>query len=250
MVLYFSGTGNSRYVAKRICEKVGDTLIDINERIKNDDIEPVQTGENIVVVVPTYAWRIPDVVKDWLTRTLFIGAKRVWFVMTCGDSIGNADKFNRKLCKIKGFEYMGTAKIRMPENYIAMYDAPEAAKARHIVEKAEPIIESAIDSIIAKKPFPDSQITLNDRFLSGIVNTAFYMTSIKPKKFTADSKCISCGKCSILCPLNNIRIENGKPVWGNNCTHCMACICYCPTEAIEYGKISAGKVRYNFESLK
>ena len=36
------------------------------------------------------------------------------------------------------------------------------------------------------------------------------------------------------CPLNNIRLENGKPVWGKHCTHCMACICDCPKEAIEY----------------
>ena len=52
------------------------------------------------------------------------------------------------------------------------------------------------------------------------------------------------------CPLNNIRLENGKPVWGKNCTHCMACICYCPKEAIEYGKKSKGKPRYHFEALE
>ena len=51
-------------------------------------------------------------------------------------------------------------------------------------------------------------------------------------------------------PLNNIRLENGKPVWGKHCTHCMACICYCPKEAIEYGKKSKGKPRYHFEALE
>lgn len=50
--------------------------------------------------------------------------------------------------------------------------------------------------------------------------------------------------------LNNIRLENGKPVWGKNCTHCMACICYCPKEAIEYGEKSKGKPRYHFEALE
>ena len=53
-----------------------------------------------------------------------------------------------------------------------------------------------------------------------------------------------------VCPLNNIRLENGKPVWGKNCTHCMACICYCPKEAIEYGQKSKGKPRYHFEALE
>ena len=50
--------------------------------------------------------------------------------------------------------------------------------------------------------------------------------------------------------MNNIRLENGKPVWGKNCTHCMACICYCPKEAIEYGKKSKGKPRHHFEALE
>jgi len=46
------------------------------------------------------------------------------------------------------------------------------------------------------------------------------------------------------CPLNNIRLNDSKPVWSKNCTHCMACICGCPSEAIEYGKRSRGKPRY------
>ena len=53
-----------------------------------------------------------------------------------------------------------------------------------------------------------------------------------------------------ICPLNNIHLENSKPVWGKNCTHCMACICYCPKEAIEYGRKSKGKPRYHFEALE
>ena len=61
--------------------------------------------------------------------------------------------------------------------------------------------------------------------------------------------CIGCGKCEKLCPLNNITLQNARPVWGSNCTQCMACICYCPTRAIEYGKKSAGKPRYHFEEL-
>ena len=46
-----------------------------------------------------------------------------------------------------------------------------------------------------------------------------------------------------------ITLQTGKPVWGQDCTHCMACICYCPAEAIEYGKKSLGKPRYHFEAL-
>ena len=49
--------------------------------------------------------------------------------------------------------------------------------------------------------------------------------------------------------MNNVTLKDGKPSWGKNCTHCMACICYCPKEAIEYGKKSVGQPRYHFEAL-
>ena len=61
--------------------------------------------------------------------------------------------------------------------------------------------------------------------------------------------CIGCGQCAKRCPMNNVAIKDGKPVWGRNCTHCMACICYCPVSAIEYGKKSVGQPRYHFEAL-
>ena len=39
-------------------------------------------------------------------------------------------------------------------------------------------------------------------------------------------------------------MEDGKPKWGDNCTHCMGCINLCPKDAIEFGKGSVGKHRY------
>lgn len=96
-----------------------------------------------MLVTPTYAWRIPRVVRDWLLRTELRGAKRAWFVMTCGSEIGYAERYNRTLCRKKGIACMGTAQIVMPENYIAMFDAPQADEAREIVARAEPEIEPA-----------------------------------------------------------------------------------------------------------
>ena len=85
--------------------------------------------------------------------------------------------------------------------------------------------------------------------MSGPVNPIFYSFFVKANAFTAGDACIGCGHCAGLCPTNSITIQNGKPVWGGDCTHCMACICYCPTKAIEYGKKSQGKPRYQFEVL-
>ena len=69
MVLYFTGTGNSRYLARRIAEGLGMPLYDLNACIKAGDTAPVQTGRDVVLVTPTYAWRIPRVVSEWLDKT-------------------------------------------------------------------------------------------------------------------------------------------------------------------------------------
>ena len=59
-------------------------------------------------------------------------------------------------------------------------------------------------------------------------------------------KCIACGKCVKVCPLNNIRLtEEKRPKWQSPCAHCMACICNCPTEAIEYGDVTQKKEKYH-----
>lgn len=249
MILYFSGTGNSRYVAEKIADELNDDTLSLNDKIKNNDNETI-TADYIVVVTPTYAWRIPRIVSELLTKTELCGVKKAWFVMTCGGEIGNADKYNRRLCAQKGISYMGTAQILMPENYIALFGTPNTEEARRIVSASENDIKNAIEKIKSDAPFEKVKNNLYYSLLSGAVNDVFYPMFVKSKAFYADGKCISCGKCVKLCPLNNIALVDKKPVWGNDCTHCMACINYCPTEAIEYGKNSIGKVRYTFEILK
>ncbi len=249
MVLYFTGTGNSRYVARRIAEALHEPLFSINDRVKANDTAPVPTGRQLIVVSPTYGWRLPRVVRDWLLQTEFPKAEQVWFVMTCGSEIGNAARYNRQLARQKKLRYMGTAQIVMPENYIAMFNAPQVEEARQIVTRAEPDVDRAIHCIESGQEFPAPRNNLYDRCMSGPVNPAFYALFVKDGPFRVSERCTGCGQCAKRCPLNNITLPNGRPVWGGSCTHCMACICYCPAEAIEYGKKSLGKPRYHFEAL-
>ena len=132
----------------------------------------------------------------------------------------------------------------MPENYIALFSTPTQEEALDIIEKAESVIDQTAQRIARGESFPQAEISGKDKMNSGIVNDVFYPMFVHAKKFYATDACISCGKCEAVCPLSNIRLENGKPVWGKDCTHCMACICRCPKEAIEYGNHSKGLPRY------
>ncbi|WP_077533904.1 EFR1 family ferrodoxin [Massiliimalia massiliensis] len=244
MIIYFSGTGNSEYTAKRIGKETGDETINLFEKIRNHDFSEISSENPWVVVTPTYAWRIPRIVQKWLEQTPLNGNKNIYFVMTCGENIGNAGKYLEKLCLKKKMNYSGCMEIVMPENYIALFSTPNEETALQIIDQAESVIDQAAICIKQGEVFPQADISFGDKIISGIVNEFFYPTMVHAKKFYTTDACISCGKCVSVCPLNNVHIENGKPAWGNHCTHCMACICRCPTEAIEYGKHSQGLPRY------
>lgn len=249
MILCFSGTGNSRFIAKQIAQAFDDEIIDLNQKIKTKDVSPIRCKNKLILVTPTYAWRIPRIVSDWLIKTKFIDAKEIYFVMNCGSEIGNAAKYNQQLAKQKQLEYMGTAQIIMPENYIALFQAPEKKQASEIVEIAKVELQKVIDQIKVNKQLKKPRKNLYDRFMSACINPIFYPMIVKADAFYAKDTCIGCGLCIDKCPMNNIVLEKNKPKWGKECTHCMACINYCPKQSIEYGKKSKGKVRYHFEEL-
>ena len=55
-------------------------------------------------------------------------------------------------------------------------------------------------------------------------------------------KCVSCGRCEKLCPMANIEMKDGLPVFGKNCIGCTACSFNCPEDAISIGVLNAWRV--------
>ena len=86
MILYFSGTGNSRYIAEVINSVIEDKLVSINECLKNNLI--VSLEQQYIIVCPTYAWRIPRVVEQFIRTNHFVSGTKIYFIMTCGGDIG------------------------------------------------------------------------------------------------------------------------------------------------------------------
>lgn len=251
MILYFTGTGNSRWLAQRFAFATGDELTCINGMVGKEESRSLSVPDGrLVFVLPTYAWRIPRVVESWIRRTEFVGGKKAWFVMNCGGAIGDAAHFNRALCRDKGWESMGTAQIRMPENYVALFSVPSVEEAKETVAASEPYISRAIRKVRHGERLDEPGWSPLAWVLSHWVNPLFYRFTVKAKAFrTAEGRCVGCGRCAEVCPLDNIRLEGGRPAWGDRCTHCMACLCRCPKEAIEYGRRSVGKRRYLMEEF-
>lgn len=215
MILYFSGTGNSRYVAKRLGEALQDEVVSMNGCLRSGEQGAFQSETPYVIVTPTYAWRMPRVVRAFLEQAALTGSRDTYFVLTCGGAVGNAAADAAQLCAEKGLRFCGLQPVVMPDNYLVMFPARRAG--------------------------------LGGRLLSALVNPLFYLQPQRDRAFTVSDACIGCGRCAALCPLGNIRLEQGRPVYGGNCTHCMACISACPVRAIEYGRATRGRQRHYLE---
>jgi len=245
MIIYFSATGNSKYVAKRFAEALDDEIIDAGVWIKKRKAGHFRSEKPWVFVAPTYAWRMPRLVERFLLASTFDGSTEAYFVLTSGDGSGGAGFKCHQLAEKLIFNYCGLLQVVMPENYIMMFSAPEQEKALAIIDKAEAVIDEGIALVKQGKTFDLTYGGIKGAILSGAINIVFYKFAIKADPFYATDACTSCGICEKLCPMNNIALSSyGKPVWGKECTHCSACLNHCPVGAIEYGKKTAGKTRY------
>lgn len=250
MIVYFSGTGNSRYCAQMLASKLEEELTDSFYYIRNQISAELISGTPWVFVCPTYCWQLPHVFEEFIRNARLEGCKDAYFIMTCGSDIGNAGAKIKTLCKEVGLNYKGVLPVVMPENYIAMFEVPNKELAKRIIIVAKRALVKAVRAIRKGESFKPQKINVFDRIKTGPVNPAFYKLFVKAKPFYATDACVGCGKCEEACVLGNIRLSKNRPIWGDDCTHCMACICGCPTEAIEYGKKSVGKPRYQCEEYK
>ena len=245
MIVYFSGTGNSRFVAEQIAEATGDELVNAVKYTRKGQNAVFSTPGIYVFVSPIYVSAPPMVFLEFIRHSTFPSDCRAYFIMTCAGGMGGAPGYCRALAAEKGFTYMGTAEIEMPQNYIAMFKTGTPEENRAKIEAAVPNVTNLSIAIRNCRELPDPGMKGWELLSTKMVLAPYYKYFMSTKPFTATDKCIACGKCATVCPLANITLQDGKPVWGEHCTHCMACINLCPKEAIEYGKKTHGKLRYH-----
>ena len=244
MVFYFSGTGNSRFCAKRIAEAIGQETSDIATYMRSGEYPSLDEPGVYVFVCPSYMSAPARSMTEFIEKTAFPSGVRAYFVVTCAASMGITPRVCSELSAKKGFEYMGSAQVEMPQNYIALFTTKQVEENIDILKKAENEIEKISASIIKGVTLDSKKVGAVEYSFTKWVRDVYYKDFMKTAKFRATDKCISCRKCVNICPLSNITMKDDRPSWGRNCTHCMACINQCPADAIEYGKGTAGRPRY------
>ena len=244
MILYFSGTGNTRYAAETLGEMLFDETKDMKELIRNGTKVKFYSETPYIICAPVYALRFPPVVESFLENSDFWGSSEVYFVATCASQTGGAAKYLRDICRRKGLTFKGFTGVPMPENYIVIYKVPSEKEQDAIFRRANDELVRIGNTVIRREQLTDRFDSLPLKAITGFFNPWFYGAVVSSRKFRATNKCTGCGKCTSVCPYDSIKLVGGRPQWADKCTHCMACISGCPSEAIEYGRSTKGKKRY------
>ena len=248
MVLYFSATGNTEFVAQEIAKRLDDECVNLLTRIKTHDQSPLHSEKPFVICAPIYVCEMPRFLAQFFREQTFTGSKDVHFIFTSGGYCGIAGQCAKWLFKKKGMNFLGYAEVTMPRNYVINdhYPMLEKEEVEERITNAYGELDGIAETIRIGGKLEARHVALWETVVTLPFNPVWCKLKLRADDFYAEDSCIGCGKCAKLCPLNNIQLVDKKPVWGNQCTHCMACIGNCPTNAIKYSSAKLDKEPYNF----
>lgn len=238
IIFYFSGTGNSEFIAKVIAENL--------EFCEAQPIEKYTQESNVEVsilgfVFPVYWWGLPNIVRGFIERLKVKNADYVFAAVTMGVSSGNAIPYVKELLEVKGIELSAGFEYHMVDNYIIAHGSPEERKIQELVSSAYKKVLVDVKQIQAGKRTPIRKT----RHLVRMINNHYVDTYKKiDKKFCVSENCIRCGLCEKECPAKNIAFIDGTLTWKHKCESCMRCIQICPKKAINYGNKTSERERY------
>jgi len=244
MVLYFTGTGNSKFLAVALAEALGDTVSSMNAVMRRGERLSVYSDKPYVVVAPIHAWRYPAAVEQMLTEADLQGCKEVYCIAAMGENSGNADKALAKLFAVKGMNFKGFCGVVMPNNYIPGWDVDSEEEVREMLTAAVPKAQLLAEKIKAGETISKDDKTPLAGLMSGLVNYGFRNFMLKKQGFEVSESCVACGICAASCPTSNIFIYDGKATFGENCTSCYSCLHRCPVQAINIKGKTENRGRY------
>ncbi|MDL2229792.1 EFR1 family ferrodoxin [Treponema sp. OttesenSCG-928-L16] len=236
-IYFFSGTGNSLDAA----EKIGKALpgCEIIAVTKHTCTEIPAGYERLGFVFPNYAGGPPSLIADFI-RSMNIpeqGDTYLFAVATYGGNAGGLIPLTARQFKDRGLQLNYGAQIWSYPNWLPPSPKVFSFINRKTIKQTESLIADILRKEHRSIPALKASARMRyDKFMESIHDS--------DKKYRISGSCISCGICGAVCPAKNISLENGRPAFHHNCESCMACMNYCPRQAIHTGKKEQKRRRY------
>ncbi len=278
-IYYFSGTGNSYVVAKDIAEKVKADLISIPKVMNMDKIQI--DAESIGIIFPSYLAPLsglPLIVERFVEKIANIESLHIFAVCTCGgyecvNALPSLNKLNQ-IIRSCGGKLSAEYSTRLPMNNLD-YDhipIPITRDQEVIINKSKTKIDDICYRIIKKRgtKYKTAKILfsllmspLYKLMRQSVINALkekakepmdtllkyFELMPLTDRSIIVDEKCIGCGTCAKVCPVNNIKIVEKRPELQHRCEMCFACDEWCPSNAIHHWSRAEG-VKYHHPEVK
>ncbi|PKN78533.1 MAG: hypothetical protein CVU48_08135 [Candidatus Cloacimonetes bacterium HGW-Cloacimonetes-1] len=252
-IFYFSGTGNTAYVANQIGSAFSgkDSICQLvpmeNVLLKRTGID-LENTDYVGIGFPVHAMDAPDIVYRFVDL-LPTGNFKFFIFKTAGDPMlnGGSSYHLREKLRIKAWKCIYDSLFVMPSN-VGNNPNPEMIKhlALIAVKHASKMVTDILTGKIVNEP--KSNIVGLFRLFGKLESKGAKKNS---DRWRVNEDCIHCGKCVSNCPTKNITSEGTKLVFGKTCIWCFRCCFHCPTQAIMMSKMF-DKMRikpYNIERI-
>ena len=232
VIALHTGTGNSLCIAKAVPEA---EIHFIDEFLSGKYSLPEDT-ERLGIIFPVYCWGLPWPVREFISKCLAgrdnTGLGYVFGLATCGAfPLYTLHDLSSALSDA-GIALSYGEWFRMPDAYLPLkkkaVTPQEAGKQLGAIQEK---LKKAIDETERE------EIRIPRRGPGWRLVRALSKSAMLPRKNDAlrvSAGCTGCGTCASICPMENIVMEKGKPIYGDRCISCFACYHRCPVSAIEY----------------
>jgi len=247
-IFYFSGSGNSLAIARNLGKTMGGAEIVPISKVMNSGLD--LSADKIGIVFPVYMFGLPVIIAEFLKKLKNLGDKYIFAIANCGGAKGFSLKQAETILRAGGSNLSAGFEVIMPGNYTPLYGAKSEEKQKKLFAGTDIKIKE-----IAGMVNNNQQTKISGGIFPLNLLSKFFYSLSAPKipkmssKFWASPKCNGCGICSKVCPVKNIEHIENKPKWLLKCEQCLACLHWCPKEAIEYGNKTAGKKRYRHPEI-
>lgn len=248
VIYYYTGTGNSLWVACRLAAATGNAeVVFMSER--SGAVRAI-APESVGLVFPVYIWGVPAPVIRFVNTLESLERGYFFAVAVNAGQVSNTLVQLKEVMARRNLKLSSGFQIKMPSNYIPWGGPGSKDEQGRRFRLAQEKINSIAGKVKKKEVLPVEKGPLWQRIVfSAIYKISFPQVPRMDRHFWTDEKCNSCGICAQICPAFNITMQEGKPAWSHRCEQCLACLQWCPQEAIQYGRKTTKYERYHHPEI-